>query len=108
MKRIRVELKNISTLEEISEGSEYKISTIGGEYFNENNLIASQKDFFSICNKCFKQGVGIRAYMADGRVIEGRTTGVNACQVGIIAKNGNPVQILFDWVDRVTSTDFTG
>lgn len=107
-KRIRVELQNISTLEELSGDAENKTSVINGEHFNQSVFPASKKDFFSICNKCFKQGVKIRVHMADTRIIEGNTTGVNACQVGVINKNGNHVQILFDWVDRITSTDFTG
>lgn len=107
-KRFRVELQNISTLEELAGDVEHKISIINGEQFNENVVSASKRDFFSICNKCFKQGVEIRAHMSDGRVIEGKTTGVNACQVGVITENGNHTQILFDWVDRITSTDFTG
>ncbi|EAS0615800.1 phase 1 flagellin transcriptional repressor [Salmonella enterica] len=107
-KRVRIELQCISTLEELSENTKHKISIINGEHFNKSNCPASKKDFFSICNKCFKQGVEIRIHMVDERIIEGKTTGVNACQVGVIAKNGNHTQILFDWVDRITSTDFTG
>lgn len=107
-KRVRIELQNISTLEELSEDVLHEVSVENGEQFNKREIPASRKDFFSICNKCFKQGVEIRAHMSDGRVIEGKTTGVNACQVGVITENGNHTQILFDWVDRITSTDFTG
>ncbi len=107
-KRIRIELQNISTLEELLDNVEHKISVINGEHFNNKFMPASKKDFFSICNKCFKQGVDIRVYMTDGRVIKGKSTGVNACQVGMIIDNGNHIQILFDWVDRITSIDFTG
>ncbi|MDJ7440454.1 phase 1 flagellin transcriptional repressor [Salmonella enterica] len=112
-KRVRIELQNISTLEELSDNTEYKLTEhellfINGEKFNDKFQTASKMDFFSICNKCFKQCVDIRVHMADGRVIEGRTTGVNACQVGVIIDNGNHIQILFDWVDRITSRDFVG
>lgn len=107
-KRIRIELQSISTLEELSDCTEYKVSLINDGSINDKYISASKKDFFSICNKCFKQCVDIRVYMADGRVIEGRTTGVNACQVGVVMDNGNHIQILFDWVDRITSRDFKG
>lgn len=111
-KRVRIELQNISTLEELPDNSEYKptehkLLFINGENFNNKLQPASKRDFFSICNKCFKQGVDIRVHMTDGRFIEGKTTGVNACQVGVIIDNGNHIQILFDWVDRITSRDFT-
>ncbi|HCL5308435.1 TPA: phase 1 flagellin transcriptional repressor [Salmonella enterica] len=110
-KRVRIELQNISTLEELPDNTGYKpteheLLFINGEKFNNKIQPASKMDFFSICNKCFKQCVDIRVHMADGRVIEGRTTGVNACQVGVIIDNGNHIQILFDWVDRITSRDF--
>lgn len=107
-KRIRIELQNISTFEELPDNAEHKISVVNGEKFNEGCIPASKKDFFSICNKCFKQGVDIRVYMTDGRIVEGKTTGVNACQVGVIMDNGNHTQILFDWVCRITSRDFMG
>ncbi|HHX3712360.1 TPA: phase 1 flagellin transcriptional repressor, partial [Citrobacter freundii] len=68
----------------------------------------TRKDFFSICNKCFKQGVGIKVHMLDGRILIGETTGVNACQVGMIRPNGNHMQIMFDWVSRITSSDYSG
>lgn len=82
------------------------MTLLNGEVFNKRVAVASKKDFFSICNKCFKQGVEIRVYMMDGRIIEGKTTGVNACQTGVIKANGNHVQVLFDWVTRITSVDF--
>lgn len=107
-KRIRIELQNISTLEELPDNAGHKISVMNDERFNDGFMPASKRDFFSICNKCFKQCVDIRVHMADSRVIEGRTTGVNACQVGVIMDNGNHIQILFDWVDRITSRDFAG
>ncbi|HIC6969416.1 TPA: phase 1 flagellin transcriptional repressor [Salmonella enterica subsp. enterica] len=112
-KRVRIELQNISTLEELPDNTGYKpteheLLFINGEKFNNKLQPASKMDFFSICNKCFKQCVDIRVHMADSRVIEGRTTGVNACQVGVIMDNGNHIQILFDWVDRITSRDFSG
>lgn len=112
-KRVRIELQNISTLEELPDNTGYKpteheLLFINGEKFNNKIQPASKMDFFSICNKCFKQCVDIRVHMADGRVIEGRTTGVNACQVGVIVDNGNHIQILFDWVGRITSRDFVG
>ncbi|EBU8673425.1 phase 1 flagellin transcriptional repressor [Salmonella enterica subsp. enterica serovar Panama] len=106
--RIRIELQYISTLEELTGDISGQISVTNGENFNNASAPASRMDFFSICNKCFKQGTGIRVNMTDGRIIEGDTTGVNACQVGVIKKNGNHIQILFDWVTRITSTDFTG
>ncbi|HAG2477034.1 phase 1 flagellin transcriptional repressor [Salmonella enterica subsp. diarizonae serovar 16:z10:e,n,x,z15] len=107
-KRVRIELQDISTLEELSDDVLHEVSVENGEQFNKREIPASRKDFFSICNKCFKQCVDIRVHMADGRVIEGRTTGVNACQVGVVMDNGNHIQILFDWVDRITSRDFKG
>ncbi|EEP0997519.1 phase 1 flagellin transcriptional repressor [Salmonella enterica] len=105
--RIRLELQNIATLEELPDRNQNTMTLLNGEAFNKRVSVASKKDFFSICNKCFKQGVEIRVYMMDGRIIEGKTTGVNACQTGVIKANGNHVQVLFDWVTRITSVDFS-
>lgn len=103
--RIEIRLESLSTLEEINKKTkEPLIKNIND--FNEQLFPASKKDFFSICNKCFKQGIGIRIWMMDGRVIEGKTTGVNACQVGVLKTNGNHIQIMFDWVKRITSIDY--
>ncbi|KYD36095.1 repressor, partial [Salmonella enterica subsp. enterica serovar Typhimurium] len=65
-----------------------------------------RRDYFSICNKCYKQGVGIKIYMKYGQVLTGKTTGVNACQVGVRTSNGNHMQVMFDWVSRITSSDY--
>ncbi|EBH8890073.1 hypothetical protein CVB22_25700, partial [Salmonella enterica subsp. enterica serovar Worthington] len=35
-----------------------------------------------------------------------KTTGVNACQVGVRTSNGNHMQVMFDWVSRITSSDY--
>lgn len=96
----------ISSLEELPADSDIKPYLIEPEQFNTTVAEPTRRDFFSICNKCFQQGVGIRVHMVDGRIIEGKTTGVNACQVGMIKPNGNHTQIMFDWVSRITSIDF--
>ncbi|ELM2828430.1 phase 1 flagellin gene repressor FljA, partial [Salmonella enterica] len=54
----------------------------------------------------YKQGVGIKIYMKYGQVLTGKTTGVNACQVGVRTSNGNHMQVMFDWVSRITSSDY--
>jgi len=105
-KRVKISLENIASLEELSADTDVKPHLIEPEHFDACVTEPTRRDFFSICNKCFQQGVGIRVYMVDGRIIEGKTTGVNACQVGMIKPNGNHTQILFDWVNRITSADF--
>ncbi|EBP0140313.1 hypothetical protein IH92_22040 [Salmonella enterica] len=96
----------MAILEELSGNDAFNVSLVLADKFNLQQYTPSRKDYFSICNKCFKQGVEIRVYMTDGRIIEGKTTGVNACQTGMIKANGNHVQVLFDWVTRITSVDF--
>lgn len=94
--------ENVSAITETEDGNRSYI-----EQFNElNGVKPSKKDFFSICNKCFKQGVGVRIFLQNGYTVEGRTTGVNDCHVGIINCKGNHVQVMFDWVLRITSIDF--
>ncbi|EOB4932148.1 phase 1 flagellin transcriptional repressor [Escherichia coli] len=105
-KRIKISMEYIASLEELPVDSDVKPYLIEPEQFNACVTEPTRRDFFSICNKCFQQGVGIRVYMADGRTVEGKTTGVNACQVGVIRPNGNHIQIMFDWVMRITSSDF--
>lgn len=105
-KRIKIPMEYIASLEELPVNSHVKPYLIKPEQFNTSDTEPTRRDFFSICNKCFQQGVGIRVQMADGRTVEGKTTGVNACQVGVIRPNGNHIQIMFDWVMRITSSDF--
>ncbi|HFP3650050.1 phase 1 flagellin transcriptional repressor [Escherichia coli] len=105
--RVEVKLESLASLEELPISKHLTAKLIVGDVFNNQPLQPTRKDFFSICNKCFKQGVGIKVYMLDGRVLTGKTTGVNACQVGIIKSNGNHVQIMFDWVSRITSSDYS-
>lgn len=105
-KRIAVKLESLASLEELPIRSEFTTSLVTAELFNAQPCQPTKKDFFSICNKCFKQGVGIKVHMLDGRILVGDTTGVNACQVGIKRSNGNHMQIMFDWVSRVTSSDY--
>ena len=105
-KRIKISMEYIASLEELPVDSDVKPYLIEPEQFNSSVTEPTRKDFFSICNKCFQQGVGIRVYMIDGRVIEGKTTGVNACQVGLVKPNGNHTQIMFDWVSRISSNDY--
>lgn len=104
--RVEIRLEALATLEELNPGENISPLMSGAYEFNNLLFPASKKDYFSICNKCFKQGVNIRVGMMDGRIIEGKTTGVNACQVGILKYNRNHVQIMFDWVNRITSVDF--
>ncbi|WP_313072530.1 phase 1 flagellin transcriptional repressor [Atlantibacter hermannii] len=105
-KRVKISMGYIASLEELLADSNFKPYLIEPEQFNTPVTEPTRRDFFSICNKCFQQSVGIRAHMVDGRIIEGKTTGVNACQVGIIRPNGNHMQIMFDWVERITSSDY--
>ena len=105
-KRVKISMEYIASLEEMPADSNVKSCLLEPEQFNTPVTEPTRRDFFSICNKCFQQGVGVRVHMVDGRVIEGKTTGVNACQVGLIKPNGNHIQILFDWVERITSSDF--
>ncbi|WP_312774233.1 phase 1 flagellin transcriptional repressor [Atlantibacter hermannii] len=105
-KRVKISMEYIASLEELPTDSGVKPFLLEQEQFNTPVTEPTRRDFFSICNKCFQQGVGVRVHMVDGRVIEGKTTGVNACQVGLIKPNGNHIQILFDWVERITSSDF--
>ncbi len=104
--RVKISMEYIASLEELPADLNFKSYLIDPEQFNTPVTEPTRKDFFSICNKCFQQGVGIRAHMVDGRIIEGKTTGVNACQVGLIRPNGNHMQIMFDWVGRITSSDY--
>ena len=105
-KRIKISMEYIASLEELPADSDVKSHLIEPEQFNSSVTKPTRRDFFSICNNCYQQGVGVRVYMSDGRIIEGSTTGVNACQVGITRPNGNHMQIMFDWVERITSLDF--
>ncbi|MCZ7835271.1 phase 1 flagellin transcriptional repressor [Atlantibacter hermannii] len=105
-KRIKISMEYIASLEELPVDSDIKPYLIEPEQFNSSVTKPTRRDFFSICNKCFQQGVGIKVHMADRRTVEGKTTGVNACQVGVIRPNGNHMQIMFDWVTRITSSDF--
>ncbi len=105
-KRIKISMEYIASLEELPVSSDVKPYLIEPKQFNTSLIEPTRRDFFSICNKCFQQGVDVRVYLVDGRVIEGKTTGVNACQVGLIKPNGNHTQIMFDWVSRITSADF--
>lgn len=105
-KRVKISMEYIASLEEMPADSNVKPCLLEPEQFNTPVTEPTRRDFFSICNKCFQQGVGVRVHMVDGRVIEGKTTGVNACQVGLIKPKGNHIQILFDWVERITSSDF--
>ncbi|EOV0287492.1 phase 1 flagellin transcriptional repressor [Salmonella enterica] len=105
--RVEVKLETLAMVEELNIRENVSALMVNSIEFNSYILPPSRKDFFSICNKCFKQGVNIRVGMMNGQVIEGRTTGVNACQVGVLKSNGNHVQIMFDWVKRITSVDFS-
>ncbi len=104
--RIEVKLESLASLEELQDNSEIVTELVASGAFNTQPYAPTKQDFFSICNKCFKQGVGIRVYMLDGRIIVGDTTGVNACHVGIKVPDGNHMQIMFDWVGRITSSDY--
>uniref|UniRef100_UPI00396B489C hypothetical protein n=1 Tax=Citrobacter portucalensis TaxID=1639133 RepID=UPI00396B489C len=105
--RIEVKLEFLASLEELPIGENLTARLIAADLFNVQPCDPTRKDFFSICNKCFKQGVGIKVHMLDGRILIGETTGVNACQVGMIRPNGNHMQIMFDWVSRITSSDYS-
>ncbi len=104
--RIEVKLESLASLEELQDNSVIDTELVNSGAFNSQPYEPTKQDFFSICNKCFKQGVGIRVYMLDGRIIVGDTTGVNACHVGIKLPDGNHMQIMFDWVSRITSSDY--
>ena len=104
--RIEVKLESLASLEELQDNSGIVTELVASGAFNTQPYTPTKQDFFSICNKCFKQGVGIRVYMLDGRIIVGDTTGVNACHVGIKVPDGNHMQIMFDWVRRITSSDY--
>lgn len=104
--RIEVKLESLASLEELQDNSGIVTELVTSGTFNTQPYEPTKQDFFSICNKCFKQGVGIRVYMLDGRIIVGDTTGVNACHVGIKIPEGNHMQIMFDWVGRITSSDY--
>ena len=105
--RVEVKLEFLASLEELPIDENLTARLIAADVFNVQPCDPTRKDFFSICNKCFKQGVGIKVHMLDGRILIGETTGVNACQVGMIRPNGNHMQIMFDWVSRITSSDYS-
>lgn len=105
-KRIEIHFESLASLEELSTTLPCVTHFVPAEVFNTRTGEPTRKDYFSICNKCFKQGVGIKVHMLDGRILTGTTTGVNACQVGLKKSNGNHIQILFDWVRRITSIDY--
>ncbi|EGN8489679.1 phase 1 flagellin gene repressor FljA [Salmonella enterica] len=105
-KRIEVKLESLVILEELSGNDAFNLSLVPTDEFNLQQYTPSRRDYFSICNKCYKQGVGIKIYMKYGQVLTGKTTGVNACQVGVRKSNGNHMQVMFDWVSRITSSDY--
>lgn len=105
-KRIEVKLESLEILEELSGNDAFNLSLMPTDEFNLQQYTPSRRDYFSICNKCYKQGVGIKIYMKYGQVLTGKTTGVNACQVGVRTSNGNHMQVMFDWVSRITSSDY--
>lgn len=105
-KRIEVKLESLAILEELSGNDAFNLSLVPADGFNLQQYTPSRRDYFSICNKCYKQGVGIKIYMKYGQVLTGKTTGVNACQVGVRTSNGNHMQVMFDWVSRITSSDY--
>lgn len=104
--RVEVKLESLSSLEELPKHTNIEPVLVSSDIFNAQLSEPTKKDFFSICNKCFKQGVGVKVQMTDGRVLTGGTTGVNACHVGIKTPANNHIQIMFDWVIRVTSADY--
>ncbi|EOA6753764.1 TPA: phase 1 flagellin transcriptional repressor [Citrobacter freundii] len=104
--RVEVKLESLSSLEELSLNCNISAKLVDAVLFAIQPCEPTRKDFFSICNKCFKQGIGIKIHMLDGRILVGDTTGVNACHVGLKKKNGNHMQIMFDWVGRITSSDY--
>ncbi|EEK2702874.1 phase 1 flagellin transcriptional repressor [Salmonella enterica subsp. enterica serovar Newport] len=97
-------IKNIALLEEIT--GALKSNMDHCHLFNLVIIEPSKKDFFSICNKCYKQNSPIRVFLKSGLTVEGRTTGVNDCHVGVVNQHGNHLQIMFDWVNRITSIDY--
>ncbi|EBW4446353.1 phase 1 flagellin gene repressor FljA [Salmonella enterica subsp. enterica serovar Arechavaleta] len=105
-KRIEVKLESLAILEELSGNDAFNLSLVPADEFNLQQYTPSRRDYFSICNKCYKQGVGIKIYMKYGQVLTGKTTGVNASQVGVRTSNGNHMQVMFDWVGRITSSDY--
>ncbi|WP_153752166.1 MULTISPECIES: phase 1 flagellin transcriptional repressor [unclassified Citrobacter] len=104
--RVEVRLESLASLEELPINVNLVAEIITSDLFNIQQCEPTKKDFFSICNKCFKQRIGIKVHMLDGRIVIGETTGVNACQVGLTKPNGNHMQIMFDWVSRITSSDY--
>ncbi|MDA4815969.1 transcriptional regulator, partial [Enterobacter hormaechei] len=47
-----------------------------------------RRDFFKICRQAHEMQKSIRVYMADGREIEGVSSGVDACQVTLNMGDG--------------------
>lgn len=61
--RIEVKLEFLASLEELPIGENLTARLIAADVFNVQPCDPTRKDFFSICNKCFKQGVGIKVHM---------------------------------------------
>lgn len=58
--RIEVKLESLASLEELQDNSGIVTELVTSGTFNTQPYEPTKQDFFSICNKCFKQGVGIR------------------------------------------------
>lgn len=99
--RIRLPLERISTIESGIE--EVDTSFTGRLTLNNEQMVnqPSRRDFFKICRQAYQNGKSIRVYMADGREIEGKSDGVDACLVTLKLEDARKILIFFDWVERI-------
>ncbi len=54
-KRIEVKLESLAILEELSGNDAFNLSLVPADGFNLQQYTPSRRDYFSICNKCYKQ-----------------------------------------------------
>ncbi|EMA2753931.1 TPA: transcriptional regulator [Escherichia coli] len=106
--RIRLPLKRVSLIEsgiakeEIDSSFRGKLTVCS----DNNNYIASRRDFFRICRKSYREKKSLRIFLSDGRVIEGVSRGVDGCSVTLrLEKDSDDRQrqliVFFDWVERI-------
>ncbi|HEC5768320.1 TPA: transcriptional regulator [Salmonella enterica subsp. enterica serovar Typhi] len=100
--RIRLPLERISTIESgVTEGIAHDFTgrtTVHPDYVDNR---PSRRDFFKICRQAHELQKSIRVYMADGRELEGVSSGVDACQVTLSVGDGRKMVVMFDWVERI-------
>lgn len=100
--RVRLPLERVSTIETISPG-EVNVEFMGRVTIHPDYVEnrPSRRDFFKICRQAHNAQKFIRVYMADGREIAGKSTGVDACHLTLKTNDEQEIVILFDWVERI-------